>query len=140
MGAYLLRTEAGWNPDVFLQSASGVIIRGGVPLEVVHQLGDGLLHLQRHGCHNMLCCTRCFRGGWYTCSCPQKGSQKYENKSDENMAALECLSSPFTRHHVDRTDLMANIKCTKMFVEPAKLRCQFYRCPLTRRSLLHFLY
>lgn len=59
---YLLRTEARGNPDILLQCTSRVIIRGRVSLEVVHQLGDGLFHLQRHGCHNMLLCTNRFSG------------------------------------------------------------------------------
>ena len=64
---YLLRTEGGGDPGVFLQRAARVVVRGGVPLEVVHQLGDGLFHLQRHGCHNMLLYTNQFSG--HRCSC-----------------------------------------------------------------------
>lgn len=64
---YLLRTEARGDPDIFLQCTSRVIIRGGVSLEVVHQLGDGLFHLQRHGCHNMLLYTNRFSGHRYSC-------------------------------------------------------------------------
>ncbi len=73
---YLLRTEAGGNPGVFLQCTSRVIIRGGVPLEVVHQLGDGLLHLQRHGCHNMLLYTNRFSGHRYSCRGNRQESEK----------------------------------------------------------------
>lgn len=51
---YLLRFESRWNPGVLLQGTAGVVVRRGVPLEVVHQLGDRLLHLYRHGCHSML--------------------------------------------------------------------------------------
>lgn len=63
---YLLRTEARGNPDILLQCTSRVIIRGWVSLEVVHQLGDGLFHLQRHGCHNMLLYTNRFSGHRYS--------------------------------------------------------------------------
>lgn len=63
---YLLRTEARGNPDVLLQCTSRVVIRGWVSLEVVHQLGDGLFHLQRHGCHNMLLYTNRFSGHRYS--------------------------------------------------------------------------
>lgn len=52
--SYLLRFESRWHPGVLLQGAAGVVVRGGVSLEVVHQLGDRLLHLYGHGCHCML--------------------------------------------------------------------------------------
>ena len=55
---YLLRTEAWGHPHVLLQGTARVVIRSGVSLEVVHELGDGLLHLQRHGCHYMLLYTK----------------------------------------------------------------------------------
>lgn len=51
---YLFWFEAWWDPGVLLQGAARVVVRGGVPLEVVHELGDRLLHLDRHGCHCML--------------------------------------------------------------------------------------
>lgn len=54
MCQYLFRFEAGRHPGVLLQSAARVIVRRGVPLKVVHQLGHGLLHLQRHDRHNMI--------------------------------------------------------------------------------------
>lgn len=64
---YLFRAETRGNPDVFLQCTTRVIIGGWVSLEVVHQLGDGLFHLQRHGCHNMLRYTGRFSGHRYSC-------------------------------------------------------------------------
>ena len=52
---HLFWAEARWGPGVFLQSTARVVVRGGVPLEVIHELGDGcLLHLQWHRCQNML--------------------------------------------------------------------------------------
>lgn len=51
---YLLGFESRRHPGVLLQRAARVVVRGGVPLEFVHQLGDRLLHLYGHGCHCML--------------------------------------------------------------------------------------
>lgn len=45
---YLLGLETGRNPGIFLQSTARVIVGRGVPLKVVHELVDGLLHFQRH--------------------------------------------------------------------------------------------
>lgn len=53
-GKYLLRFESGRDPGVLLQRAARVVVRGGVPLEFVHELGYRLLHLDGHGCHCML--------------------------------------------------------------------------------------
>ena len=78
----LLRTEAGGNPDVLFQRTSRVIIRGGVPLEVVHQLGDGLFHLQRHGCHNMLLYTDRFSGHRYSCRGNRQEGEQRGRKED----------------------------------------------------------
>lgn len=50
----LFRFESGWHPSILLKSTARVIVRCRVPLEVVHQFGHRLLHLQRHGSHNML--------------------------------------------------------------------------------------
>ena len=54
---YLFRFESRWYPGILLQGTAWVIVWGWVPLEVVHQLGDRLLHLYRHGCHCMLLTT-----------------------------------------------------------------------------------
>lgn len=53
-GKYLLGFESGRDPGVLLQRAARVVVRGGVPLEFVHELGDRLLHLHGHGRHCML--------------------------------------------------------------------------------------
>lgn len=53
-GKYLLGLESGRDPGVLLQGAARVVVRGGVPLEFVHELGDRLLHLHGHGGHCML--------------------------------------------------------------------------------------
>jgi len=53
-GIYLLWLEAGGYPSVLFQGAAGVVVGGGVPLEVVHELGDRLLHLHGHGRQCML--------------------------------------------------------------------------------------
>lgn len=53
-GKYLLGLESRRDPGVLLQRAARVVVRGGVPLEFVHELGDRLLHLYGHGCHCML--------------------------------------------------------------------------------------
>lgn len=45
---YLFRFEAWWHPSVFLQSAAGVVVGGGVPLEVKHELRHRPLHVQSH--------------------------------------------------------------------------------------------
>lgn len=77
---YLLGTKAGGDPGVLLQCTSGVIIGGGVPLEVIHQLGDGLLHLQRHGCHNILLQTERFGGHGDSC-----GGSRPEGEAERKM-------------------------------------------------------
>lgn len=64
---YLLRTEAWGDPHVLLQCTPRVVIRSGISLEVVHELGDGLLHLQRHGCHYMLLYTEHLSGHRFPC-------------------------------------------------------------------------
>lgn len=51
---YLFGFEPGRHPGVFLQGAARVVVRRGVPLEVIQQLGHGLLHLQRDGRHSMI--------------------------------------------------------------------------------------
>lgn len=45
---YLFRFEARGHPSVFLQSAAGVVVGGGVPLEVKHELRHRPLHVQSH--------------------------------------------------------------------------------------------
>lgn len=52
--SYLLRFQAGGHPRILLQGTARVVVGGGIPLEVEHELGDGLLHLQRHNCHDVL--------------------------------------------------------------------------------------
>lgn len=51
---YLFWFESWWDPGVLLQRTPRVIVGRRVPLEVVHQLCDRLLHLYGHDCHCMI--------------------------------------------------------------------------------------
>lgn len=45
---YLFWFEAWGHPSIFLQSTAGVVVGGGVPLEVKHELRHRPLHVQSH--------------------------------------------------------------------------------------------
>lgn len=81
--SYLLRFQAGGHPRILLQGTARVVVGGGIPLEVEHELGDGLLHLQRHNCHDVL-----FLGALTVkANLPARGR---ERKKEEFPSELHC--------------------------------------------------